>query len=108
MRALGPGGYRAIIDEWLTAFPDTQVTVVRIESSGEHRFRANLITRGHRDGILEVAPGITVPGDQQPFEVTVVHEFEIRDGKIAAAVALFDRDDLVGGKPRYRGGDPPG
>ena len=97
-RPVGREGFRQVLEDILTTFPDwhTEIeemvakgdsVIVRLKVSGTHRGIGKLPVNGGM--LVGVAP------TQKHFEVLHIHWFKLRDGKIVDHYAARDDIDMM-------------
>jgi steroid delta-isomerase-like uncharacterized protein len=89
----GLDGLRASFDRFAGAMPDVQSAIEETVAEGD--LVASLVTiKGTFTNDLMSAPGVTVPANNQPIQITAIAFHRLSDGKIVEDWILYDRLDF--------------
>ncbi len=86
--ARGPEGFRAFLEGWATAFPDSRVEVTNVLASGD-QVTVEFMGRGTHTGPLQT-PGGAVPGTGRRVEIHFCDVIKMQGGKVAGLRTYFD------------------
>lgn len=89
----GPAGFRALMQGWLTAFPDGRAEVRRVIAD-ENGAVIEYIGRGTQTGPL-TGPAGTIPATGQPAELRLCDVLEIEQGRVRRVRSYFDSATLM-------------
>ena len=94
-KAVGPTGYAQFVATWLGAFPDSQLTIDRVEQRGDAMCEVNLTATGTHAGALDLGPyGVMHPSGVR-LTLRLRELIEVRFGSISYAALEFDINQLV-------------
>ena len=91
---VGPSAHRALSDLWLTAFPDLQLEIRRVQLVNDDVVELDSVARGTHRGILQIGGAIASPTGR-PIRVEFEHVLRIEDGKILDVSLRLDLHALV-------------
>lgn len=91
---VGPAGHRALSHLWLTAFPDLELRILRVQTQGDHTVTAHSLARGTHTGPLWLGD-LVLPPSGRHMTVEFQHVLRMRDGKIVDVSLQLDLNELV-------------
>ena len=89
----GPQGYRDLLQNWATAFPDGQCEIRRVIAD-EQGASVEYIGRGTQTGPLQ-GPAGTIPPTGRRAEVAFCDVLEIERGKVRRTRSYFDSSTMM-------------
>ena len=92
---VGPDGLRQWWEEWLSAFPDGRVEVVRLSAACDGVVVAELIGRGTHRGPLLGPAGQEFPATGQSVVARFCHVAMVRGERIGWGHLYYDRDGIL-------------
>ena len=78
---------------WIRAFPDAQLTLLRIDPL-DAGYRADLLVEGTHHGDFEIKPFGWFHASGRKITLRLHHYVEIQDGRLARSFVSFDPQDL--------------
>jgi steroid delta-isomerase-like uncharacterized protein len=90
---IGPEGYRRDYERWRAAFPDGEVKVVNVFTSGDWAL-VEFVNRGTQTGTLHSALG-DFPASGRSMEVRYCSVRRVRDGKVVEGRDYYDSASIA-------------
>ena len=90
----GPAGFSLLAQQWLTAFPDSRLTVREISPRGRNMYDADLVAEGTHTGTLALGSWSFRPS-HVAVELRARELFHVEDGQFRLVSVSFDLQDLV-------------
>jgi CheY-like chemotaxis protein len=92
-RPTGTAGDRTTLSQWLDAFPDTELKVLRIDQH-EDGYRVDLLAEGTHQGDFEIKPFGWFQASGRTIRLRLHHQVQIRHGQLTRSLVRFDPQDL--------------
>ena len=89
----GPDGYRRDYERWRAAFPDGEVKVVNVFTSGDWAL-VEFVNRGTQTGTLRSALG-DFPPSGRSMEVRYCSVMRLKDGKVVEGRDYYDSASIA-------------
>jgi hypothetical protein len=100
----GRDAYGIFADRWLCAFPDSVLTIERIDVIRERCYEVHLVGEGTHDGDFDMGALGVFKATHQKGRIRFRHLLEIHDGRITSSVLTFDTQAMI---QQLAGGRPP-
>jgi predicted ester cyclase len=92
---IGRAGYRELARLWLSAFPDAQITITRMQVEDGHRVTTDLIGRGTLKGPLMFGGLLTMEPTGRAAELPFRDILDVHDGLVTAVWLHFDVQEML-------------
>jgi CheY-like chemotaxis protein/predicted ester cyclase len=90
---VGSAGYLTSMSHWIGAFPDADLTLLRIDQHDDG-YRVDLLAEGTHQGDFEIRPFGWFRASGRKITLRLHHQVQIRNGKLTRSFVSFDPQDL--------------
>jgi CheY-like chemotaxis protein len=92
-RLVGAAGYLTSMSHWIGAFPDAEVTLLRIDQHNDG-YLVDLLAEGTHRGDFEIRPFGWFKASGRTIRLRLHHQVQIRQGMLTRSFISFDPQDL--------------
>jgi SnoaL-like polyketide cyclase len=90
------GSYAVFADRWLSAFPDSVVTIEGIDPvRGDGYYEVHLIGEGTQQADFDMGPLGIIKATHRRGRLRFRHLLQVRDGRIISSTLSFDTQSII-------------
>jgi predicted ester cyclase len=91
----GRDRYAEFAYRWLAAFPDSTLTIERIDRVRDQWYEVQLVGEGTQDGDFDMGPLGTIKATHRRGRFRFRHLLQVCDGRIASSTLSFDTQSMI-------------